>query len=78
MALGTELERNLVPGISGSGCSSRDAPREEANISSHARGKAVSGCLAGVEYWILAQGRAKGVFTFDSQSLMIILEIPFQ
>lgn len=40
MALGAELERNLVPGISGSGCSSSDVPREEANISHSARGKA--------------------------------------
>lgn len=51
MALGAELERNLVPGISGSGCSSRDAPREEANISSRTKGKAISGCVAGVESW---------------------------
>lgn len=32
MALGAELERNPVPGISGSGCRSRDAPREEVTL----------------------------------------------
>lgn len=40
MASGTELGRNLVPDVSGSGCSSRDAPREEAVISGRARHKA--------------------------------------
>lgn len=39
MALGAELERNLVPDVSGSGCSSSDAPSEEAIISGSARGK---------------------------------------
>lgn len=40
MALGTDLERNLVPNMTGSSCSSSKALGEEANISSSIRGKA--------------------------------------
>lgn len=39
MALGAELEGNLVPDVSGSGCSSRDVPGEKAIISGSAGGK---------------------------------------
>lgn len=40
MALGIEFERNLMPNMTGSSCSSREALDEEANISSSTRGKA--------------------------------------
>lgn len=39
MALGAELEGNLVPDVSGSRCSSCDAPGEKAVISGSAGGK---------------------------------------
>lgn len=40
MTLGTERESSLVPDLAGSGCGSSPAPREEANVSSSAGGKA--------------------------------------
>ena len=39
MALDAELERKLVPDVSGNGCSSSEAPSEEAIISGSVRGK---------------------------------------
>lgn len=45
MALGSELERNLVPDISGSGCSCSDARGEEAVISAGGQGPSVGDSL---------------------------------
>lgn len=75
MALGAELERKLVPGRSGSHCSCQDDAREGALL------RAVLGWgrrLAGVEPGIAAQGRRERSFARESQSSVIILEIPFK